>query len=170
MVVVWSNLAGDDREYTGVIVGLNSLFQVACFVLLAWVYLELVPQGLGLALAAFDGISVRSIACNGGLYLGVPFVAGILTRLVVVRYRGLAYFEGVFFLSWGLCRVLRLGYAPTCSVALSASGNNFELAIALCIASFGVHSNQAFAAIIGPLVEVPIMLSLVWWVKKWGRF
>lgn len=212
MVVVWSDLADGDRECTSALVAINSLFQILCFGLLAFVYLFFLPRALGIELEGFEPLGMQMIMNNVLLYLGAPFALGILSRLLITRLKGKVFYENaflpfispltlimllfsivvmcsyradkiftlpldtlqialplvmyfiiVFFLAWFLCRKSRLGYASTCSVSLTASGNNFELAIALCIASFGVYSNQAFVAIIGPLVEVPVLLLLVQW-------
>lgn len=220
MVVVWSDLAHADRECTSALVAINSVFQILCFGFLAFVYLFFLPQMLGVELEGFQPLSMQAIVSNVLFYLGVPFVLGILSRLLITRLKGKVFYENaflpfispltlimllfsivvmcsyradkiftlpldtlqialplimyfivVFFLSWFLCRKSRLSYASTCSVSLTASGNNFELAIALCIASFGVYSNQAFVAIIGPLVEVPVLLLLVQWaLRQKGKF
>lgn len=209
MVVIWNDLACGDREAAAVLVALNSVFQVVAFAGLGWFYLSVLPGWLGLEQAALD-VSAWDIAGSVLVFLGVPLLAGYLSRRVGEQRWGRTTYErsflprigpwalyGLLFtivvlfalqgeqvtsrpldvgrialplllyfvLMWGggflLGRALRLGYARTTTLAFTAAGNNFELAIAVAIATFGATSGQALAGVVGPLIEVPVLVGLV---------
>ncbi|WP_258862748.1 ACR3 family arsenite efflux transporter [Marinitenerispora sediminis] len=209
MVIVWNDLAGGDREAAAVLVALNSLFQVAAFGLLGWFYLAVLPGWLGLEQAALD-VSVAGIAGSVLVFLGVPLLAGFLTRRFGERARGRDWYEtrflvrlgplalygllftivvlfalqgeaitsrpwdvarialpllAYFLLMWAgslaVGRALGLGYTRSVTLAFTAAGNNFELAIAVAVATFGATSGQALAGVVGPLIEVPVLIGLV---------
>ncbi len=215
MVVIWNDLACGDREATTVLVALNSIFQVLAFSLLGWFYLTVLPGWLGLDTQGFE-VSVGQIALNVLVFLGVPLVAGFVSRRIGERRRGRDWYERTFVprvgpwalygllftivmlfalqgeaitrrpldvarialpllvyfaLMWcaGLLlgRVLGLGYARSASLAFTAAGNNFELAIAVAIGTFGATSGQALAGVVGPLIEVPVLVGLVY-VSLWA--
>ncbi|GAA2584811.1 ACR3 family arsenite efflux transporter [Winogradskya consettensis] len=210
MVVIWNDLACGDREAAAVLVALNSLFQVVAFGVLGWFYLTVLPGWLGLPDAGLR-VSGWDIARNVLLFLGVPLLAGFLTRRFGERIRGRSWYEGrvlpkigpialygllftivilfalqgdaitgrpwdvvliavpllaYFALMWGgsyaLGRAIGLGYERTTTLAFTAAGNNFELAIAVAIGTFGVTSGQALAGVVGPLIEVPVLVALVY--------
>ncbi|MQA02597.1 MAG: ACR3 family arsenite efflux transporter [Streptosporangiales bacterium] len=210
MVIIWNDLACGDREAAAVLVALNSVFQVIAFAALGWFYLQVLPSWLGLDTAGLD-VSAWAIARNVLIFLGVPLVAGYLTRRLGERARGRQWYEtrflprigpwalyGLLFTivvlfalqgdaitsqpldvarialplliyfalmwagSYALGRALRLPYERATTLAFTAAGNNFELAIAVAIATFGVTSGEALAGVVGPLIEVPVLVALVY--------
>ncbi|MFP5022430.1 ACR3 family arsenite efflux transporter [Pseudonocardia phyllosphaerae] len=209
MVVIWNDLACGDREAAAVLVALNSVFQVIAFAALGWFYLSVLPGWLGLPTADLD-VSPWQIAGSVLVFLGVPLVAGYLSRRVGERARGRAWYESRFLprvgplalygllftivvlfalqgdaitarpldvariavpllvyfaVMWAgallLGRGIGLGYPRATTLAFTAAGNNFELAIAVAVATFGVTSGQALAGVVGPLIEVPVLVALV---------
>jgi ACR3 family arsenite transporter len=216
MVIIWNDLACGDREAAAVLVALNSVFQVVMFGVLGWFYLDLLPGWLGLDTASVD-FSAWAIAKSVLIFLGIPLVAGYLSRKLGERSRGrewyeskflpkvgpialygllftivilfalqgetitsrpldvarialplLVYFAVMWFGSYALGTVFGLSYERTTTVAFTAAGNNFELAIAVAIGVFGVTSGQALAGVVGPLIEVPALVGLVY-VSLWLR-
>jgi ACR3 family arsenite transporter len=210
MVVIWNDLACGDREAAAVLVALNSVFQVVAFAGLGWFYLTVLPGWLGLDQAALD-VSPWQIAKSVLIFLGIPLLAGYLSRVWGERARGREWYEerflpvvgpwalrGLLFtivllfalqgeritsqpldvarmavplllyfaIMWGmgfaLGWVLGMSYERTTTLAFTAAGNNFELAIAVAIATFGVTSGQALAGVVGPLIEVPVLVGLVY--------
>lgn len=220
MVIIWNDLACGDREAAAVLVALNSVFQVLAFGLLGWFYLAVLPGWLGLGEGETLDISAWKIALNVVVFLGVPLLAGFLTRRVGEKKLGretyettflpkigpwalygllftivvlfalqgatitsrpldvvriapplLVYFAVMWFGSFALGKALGLGYARTATLAFTAAGNNFELAIAVAVATFGVTSGQALSGVVGPLIEVPVLVALVYVSLAWrGRF
>jgi len=220
MVIIWNDLACGDREAAAVLVALNSLFQVLAFGLLGWFYLDLLPGWLGLGDGGRLDISAGEIALNVVIFLGVPLVAGFLTRRLGERRMGRAAYEGRFlprigpwalygllftivilfalqgetitsrpwdvariavpllvyfalmwFGAFALGRAIGLPYDRTATLAFTAAGNNFELAIAVAVATFGVTSGQALSGVVGPLIEVPVLVALVYVSLAWrGKF
>ncbi|EFQ83242.1 arsenical-resistance protein [Aeromicrobium marinum DSM 15272] len=216
MVLIWNDLACGDREAAAVLVAINSVFQVFAFSALGWFYLQTLPGWLGLETTSAD-FSFWAITVSVLVFLGIPLVAGFLTRTIGERAKGrewyeetflprlgpwalygllftivvlfalqgdaitsepfdvvriavplLVYFAVTFALGMVVGRWLGLGYAKTATLAFTASGNNFELAIAVAIGTFGVTSGQALAGVVGPLIEVPVLVGLVY-VALWAR-
>ncbi|WP_433350182.1 ACR3 family arsenite efflux transporter [Micromonospora sp. CA-111912] len=216
MVIIWNDLACGDREAAAVLVALNSVFQVLAFGLLGWFYLAALPDWLGLPGAGLN-VSGWDIARNVLIFLGIPLLAGYLTRRLGERAKGRDWYESRFLprigptalygllftivilfalqgdaitnrpldvvrialpllvyfaLMWAgsylLGRSIGLSYERTTTLAFTAAGNNFELAIAVAIGTFGVASGQALAGVVGPLIEVPVLVGLVY-VSLWAR-
>jgi ACR3 family arsenite transporter len=216
MVLIWNDLACGDREAAAVLVAINSVFQVFAFGVLGWFYLQVLPTWLGLPTTSAE-FSIWAITLSVLVFLGIPLVAGFLTRTLGEKAKGRTWYEGTFLPKigpWALYgllftivilfalqgntiiskpldvvrialpllvyfavvfgasmligRSLGMGYERTTTLAFTAAGNNFELAIAVAIATFGVTSGQALAGVVGPLIEVPVLVALVY-VALWSR-
>ena len=217
MVIVWNDLAKGNREYAALLIALNSIFQLVFYSFYVWLFINVLPQKLGLG--NFNiAVPMKDVAESVFIYLGIPFIAGFLSRYFLIKLKGkdwfnrkfipaispitlyallftivlmfslkgdkilelpmdvvkvaiplVIYFVLTFFISFFISKALKVPYDKNASIAFTATGNNFESAIAVAIAVFGIHSSQAFVGVIGPLVEVPVLILLVrvsLWLKR----
>ena len=217
MVIVWNDLAKGNREYAALLIALNSIFQLVFYSFYVWLFINVLPQKLGLG--NFNvAVPMKDVAESVFIYLGIPFITGFLSRYFLIKLKGkdwfnrkfipaispvtlyallftivlmfslkgdkilelpldvvkvaiplVIYFVLTFFISFFISKALKVPYDKNASIAFTATGNNFELAIAVAIAVFGIHSSQAFVGVIGPLVEVPVLILLVrvsLWLKR----
>jgi ACR3 family arsenite transporter len=209
MVIVWNDLAGGNREYGALLIALNSVFQVITYSFYAWLFVNVLPYQLGLGDFAIK-VPMGEVAQSVFIYLGIPFLAGYISRKILVKSKGITwyntkfipkispitlyallftivfmfslkgdkilelpldvlkvaiplviYFILMFFVSFFINYSMKVPYDKNASISFTATGNNFELAIAVSIAVFGIHSAQAFVGVIGPLIEVPVLILLV---------